>query len=160
MPAKREADQVIKTALQGLKKKGVAVNIIVSVGFWRIAVDPPPAYKFADCPLVVTIASELILEQYAGQTIEKVSIMQSIIDLHCERGGFPPRQQPKDLFKASLRRLKKKELAEVVGKGIWRIGSASVSTEQTQQIKSKASVSNSAKPTTTESISHQGYRKR
>ena len=79
-------------------------------------------YRYAGTTLMPSIAEELILELFDGQTVKREVIVDTIVQLHCKRGGLPPRSEGWMCIKASLRNLKKKGLVQNVHYAHWRIG--------------------------------------
>ena len=79
-------------------------------------------YKYAGATLIPSIAEELILELFDGQTVKRKVIVDTVVQLHCERGGLPPVSEGWQCIKASLRSLKKKGLVQSVHYGHWQIG--------------------------------------
>ena len=57
-----------------------------------------------------------------GQTVKRKVIVDTVVQLHCERGGLLPISEDWMCIKASLRSLKKKGLVQSVHYAHWQIG--------------------------------------
>ncbi len=79
-------------------------------------------YKYAGSTLIPSMAEELILELFDGQTVKRKVIVDTVVQLHCERGGLLPISEDWMCIKASLRSLKKKGLVQSVHYAHWQIG--------------------------------------
>lgn len=90
-------------------------------------------YKYAGAPLIPSIAEELILELFDGQTVQRKTIIDTVVQSHCERGGLPPGSVDWQCIKASLRNLKKRGFAQNVHYGHWRIGKTSNDSDESLQ---------------------------
>ncbi len=135
----------IYPALYKLKKSGIAEN--PSQGYWRISLSPdlperevpesvelPQAldeaeiikhndYEYVGVPLIPKIAQELIIEKFSGKTVNRQEIIETVIQIHCDRGGLPSEAQnvPETTIYAALYKLKKSGIAENPSQGYWRI---------------------------------------
>lgn len=78
------------------------------------------SYKYADLPLTPLMAVELILELFAGQTVEKQELSDLVVLTHLERGGDPVRSK-QDPTTRALTLLKQSGQAENPMQGVWRI---------------------------------------
>ncbi len=78
-------------------------------------------YEYVKTPLTRPIARELIIEKFSGETAERQEIIETIVKIHCDRGGSRPRGQTVGVFKKALADMKSKGRAENVSLGIWRI---------------------------------------
>ncbi len=50
-------------------------------------------YEYAEKPLTPKIAQHLIIELFAGRTVQKQEIMSAVDETHREGGGLPSRAQ-------------------------------------------------------------------
>ncbi len=80
-------------------------------------------------PLTRLIARELIIEEFSGKIAERQKIIDTIVKIHRDRGGSPPRGQAVGVFKKTLADMKLEGKAENPSIGIWRISSNSDSLE-------------------------------
>ncbi len=80
------------------------------------------AYRYIGLPLTPLMAQELILELFAGKTVEKQELTDIVVLTHLERGGNPVRSKQNPITRA-LTLLKKAGHAENPLPGIWTISS-------------------------------------
>lgn len=90
-------------------------------------------YKYAGAALIPSIAGELILELFDGQTVRRKVIVDTVVQWHTERGGLPPTMPDTMCIKASLRTLKKKGLAQTAHYGHWAIGKTSNDLDESRE---------------------------
>ena len=79
-------------------------------------------YEYTGAALIPSIAEELILELFDGQTVRRKVLVDTVVQSHCERGGLPPGSVDWQCIKASLRNLKKRGLAQNAHYAHWQIG--------------------------------------
>ena len=80
-------------------------------------------YKYVGVPLTPSIAQELIIEKFSGQTVKKQEIDETVVQIHEERSGRPSEAQDVRLtILTALRKLQRKGLATNPAKSYWRIG--------------------------------------
>lgn len=79
-------------------------------------------YVFRGLPITPAGIQQLILELFAGQTVERPSIVDAVNRAHLERGGAPARVAdfPRSVRQA-LTALKEAGIAENPAQGFWRI---------------------------------------
>ena len=78
-------------------------------------------YKYVEIHLTPSIAQELIIDKFSGKVAERQKIIDTIVKIHCDRGGLPPRGQSAGVFKKALYNIRKKGKAENLSQGMWRI---------------------------------------
>ena len=79
-------------------------------------------YEYVEKSLTPKIAQHLILELFAGQTVQKQEIMRIVDETHHERGGLPARAKFPPVTMA-LTNMKREELVENPSQGYWLIPS-------------------------------------
>ena len=77
--------------------------------------DAPSLYPYAGIPLSPNGISALILELFAGKTVERQEIVDLVLRTHLERGGAQPRAAdfPRSVKKA-LENLKRNKLYQTL----------------------------------------------
>ena len=78
--------------------------------------------------LTLRIAQELIVELFAGATVQKQEIVRAVDEAHTERGGQPPTAGTDRPVTHALARMKQLGLAENLERGIWVIKPARITT--------------------------------
>lgn len=81
-------------------------------------------YEYAERPLTPGIAQNLIIELFAGQTVQKQEIMRVVDETHRERGGLPSRARFNNPVTLALSRMKREGQAENPHQGVWFISSS------------------------------------
>ena len=71
--------------------------------------------------LTPSVAQELIIELFAGATVQKQGIVRRVDEAHTERGGQPPTAGVDRPVTHALSKMKQSGLAESQGGGIWVI---------------------------------------
>jgi len=79
-------------------------------------------YEYVEKSLTPKIAQHLILELFAGQTVQKQEIMRIVDETHHERGGLPARAKFPPVPMA-LTNMKRERLVENPSQGYWLIPS-------------------------------------
>ena len=79
-------------------------------------------YEYVEKSLTPKIAQHLILELFAGQTVQKQEIMRIVDETHHERGGLPVRAKFPPVTMA-LTNMKREGLVENPSQGYWLIPS-------------------------------------
>ena len=79
-------------------------------------------YEYVEKSLTPKIAQHLILELFAGQTVQKQEIMRIVDETHHERGGLPARAKFPPVTMA-LTNMKREGLVENPSQGYWLIPS-------------------------------------
>ena len=69
-------------------------------------------YEYAEESLTPRIAQHLIIELFAGQTVQKQEIMRIVDETHRERGGLPPRAQFNNPVTLALYNMRREGLVE------------------------------------------------
>jgi hypothetical protein len=84
--------------------------------------DAPTLYPYAGIPLSPNGISALILELFAGKTVERQEIVDLVLRTHLERGGAQPRAAdfPRSVKKA-LENLKRDRIVSNPAFGFWQI---------------------------------------
>lgn len=78
-------------------------------------------YEYAEKSLTPRIAQHLIIELFAGQTVQKQEIMRIIDETHRERGGLPPRAKFNDPITLALYNMSREGLVEKPNHGYYLI---------------------------------------
>ena len=78
--------------------------------------------------LTPSVAQELIIELFAGATVQKQGIVRRVDEAHTERGGQPPTAGANRLVTHALSRMKQLGLAENPEHGIWVMKPARITT--------------------------------
>ena len=82
-------------------------------------------YKYVGVSLTPSIAQELIIEKFSGRPVKRQEIVETVIQIHEDRGGLPSESQDvRSTIKSALQRLKKQRIAENLSLGYWRIHSS------------------------------------
>ena len=79
-------------------------------------------YEYVEKPLTPSIAEKLIIEVFAGQTVQKQEIMRVVEERHHERGGLPARAKFPPVTTA-LTNMKREGFVENPSQGYWFIRS-------------------------------------
>ena len=88
-------------------------------------------YKHANKSLTGTVASDLILEIFEGQTdVPYRVIEEKVTELHLNRNGLPQTSETSYPITAGLDRLKHQNKAKNPKKGFWTINSTGAETEE------------------------------
>ena len=66
-------------------------------------------YEYVEKPLTPSIAQNLIIELFAGQTVQKQEIMKTVDEMHCERGGLSSRARFHHPVTLALSNMKREE---------------------------------------------------
>ena len=80
-------------------------------------------YEYAEKSLTPNRAQHLIIELFAGQTVQKQEIMQVVDETHLERGGQPSRARFHHPVTLALCNMKREGCAENPRQGVWFISS-------------------------------------
>ena len=80
-------------------------------------------YEYAEKSLTPSRAQHLIIELFAGQTVQKQEIMQVVDETHLERGGQPSRARFHHPVTLALCNMKREGWAENPRQGVWFISS-------------------------------------
>ena len=78
-------------------------------------------YQHFGRPLTPSIAQELILELYAGWTLQRQKIVRTVDEAHRERGGLPPNAKVHHPAEHALSKMKQLGLADNLERGLWFI---------------------------------------
>ena len=78
--------------------------------------------------LTPSVAQELIIELFAGATVQKQEIVRAVDEAHTERDGQPPTAGANRPVTHALARMKQLDLAENSERGIWVIKPAGITT--------------------------------
>ncbi|MYB70883.1 MAG: GIY-YIG nuclease family protein [Gemmatimonadetes bacterium] len=82
-------------------------------------------YEYVKTPLTRPIARKLVIEEFSGKVAERQEIIGTIVKIHRDRGGLPPRGRAAGVFKKVLADMKLEGKAENLSLGIWRISPSS-----------------------------------
>ena len=88
-------------------------------------------YEYAEKPLTPNRAQHLIIELFAGQTVQKQEIMQVVDETHLERDGLPSRARFHHPVTLALCNMKREGCAENPRQGVWFISSRPQGDEKT-----------------------------
>lgn len=89
-------------------------------------------YEYAEKPLTPKIAQYLILELFAGQTVQKQEMMNVVDETHRERGGLPSRARFHHPVTLALSNMKRSGLVDNPSQGIWIIHSEEMDPESSE----------------------------
>ena len=78
-------------------------------------------YQHFGRPLTPSIAQELILELFAGLTLQRQKIVRTVDEAHTERGGLPPNAKVHHPAEHALSKMKQLGLVDNPGRGLWFI---------------------------------------
>ena len=81
-------------------------------------------YEYFKKPLTPRIARSLIIELFAGQTLQKQEMMRVVDETHREHGGMPSRARFHHPVALALYNMKGEGSAENLGDGNWSISSS------------------------------------
>ena len=116
----KDVRMTFKSALRSLKKNEIAEDL--AKNYWRIGPSSNPLYKYVGVPLMPSIAQELIIEKFSGEIVGRQNIVDAVVQIHCERGGLPPKSQDvRTTIKSALQNLKKNGVAAHIAKNRWQI---------------------------------------
>ena len=76
-------------------------------------------YQYFGQPLTPSIAQELILELFAGSTVQRQAVISRVDEIHRELGGHPPNAKTHHPAEHALSKMKQLELVEHQERGIW-----------------------------------------
>ena len=112
----------ILTALRTLQRDGCAEHIVKS--YWRIG---DFNYEYVGVPLTPKIAQELIKGQFSGHTVEEQEIVETVVQIHEERGGLPSESQDVGLtIQTALRTLQRNGDASRISQNRWQISERNI----------------------------------
>lgn len=103
---------------------------------------PEESYNFKELPLTPNVAEGLILEAFSGQIVERYQIVDTVVQLHKNRGGRDARAAdvPRTVKKA-LENLKKSGRAKNPSTGFWEIISKTVDPPNTNGLRDNSELS-------------------
>ena len=89
------------------------------------------SYKYVEVPLTPSIAQELIKEAFSGKTATRQEIVETVVQIHDERGGLPSEaKKVTGPIQRALQNLKASGIAENLPKGYWQINLVSDSSKR------------------------------
>ena len=78
-------------------------------------------YQHFEKHLTPSIAQELILELFAGDTVQRQEVVRRVDEVHRERGGLPPTAKSLHPAEYALSKMKRIGLANNPERGLWSI---------------------------------------
>ena len=78
-------------------------------------------YEYVETPLTPGIARKLIVELFAGRTVQKQEIVRIVDETHLERGGMPPKAKRLHPVTMALSKMKREGQAKNPRQGHWFI---------------------------------------